>query len=268
MVRLYDQNVWGNFARTEKIGNRNQYILGLIKEYKPDFCTFQECNPSTSRSGKDPMQEILSYAYAEASPENAMKNFTPVFYNTERFECIDEKYEPLEGFNDWDSKSITYAVLKEKETGKLVAVFSTHFWWEYNKPEDNLQRLANVDQLKKLCDEVFEKYGCPIIISGDFNNGYQNNPQLAEPYEKMKKLGFVDIRYTAPITTDKHTCRDGEDIKQVEDGIYVGTGEPKHTIDYVFTYKNHLKALKFEVNTSQEALNSSDHSPLITDFEF
>ncbi len=51
MVRLYDQNIWGNFARTEKIGNRNQYILGLIKEYAPDFCAFQECNPSTSRSG-------------------------------------------------------------------------------------------------------------------------------------------------------------------------------------------------------------------------
>ena len=270
MIRLYDQNIWGNFARTEKIGNRNQYILGLIKLYKPDFCTFQECNPSTSRSGKDPIQEIISDTFAEVAPESAMKNFTPVFYNKQKYNCIEAEFIPYRGFNDWDSKSLTYAVLEEKETGKKICIVSTHFWWEWEKAEDNLQRLENVDQLKENCDKVFEKYGCPIIISGDFNNGYQDNPQIAEPYEKMRKLDFVDVRYTADITTDTHTCRHGigVDLFQVEDGIYEGSGKPHHTIDYVFTYGKHLKATRFAVDISQEALNSSDHSPLIADFEF
>ena len=64
MIRLYNQNIWGSMPKTEKVANRNRLVYTLIQEYMPDFCTFQECNPKTSRQGEDAMQEILKDSYA------------------------------------------------------------------------------------------------------------------------------------------------------------------------------------------------------------
>lgn len=42
---------------------------------------------------------------------------------------------------------------------------------------------------------------------------------------------------------------------------------PMYTIDYIFAYGDGVKAEKFDIITSQKALNSSDHCPLILNFE-
>ncbi len=48
MLRVYNQNIWGNMPKEEAVSNRNQLVRSLIRKYQPDFCTLQECNPSTS----------------------------------------------------------------------------------------------------------------------------------------------------------------------------------------------------------------------------
>ena len=49
--------------------------------------------------------------------------------------------------------------------------------------------------------------------------------------------------------------------------VYINGTMPMYTIDYIFAYGDGLKAEKFDIITSQKALNSSDHCPLILDFE-
>ena len=266
MIRLYDQNIWGNMPKTESVANRNCLIYTLIQECQPDFCTFQECNPDTSRQGEDAMQEILKDTYAEAAPEEWNRNFTPVFYRRDRWELIDSGFMPYEGLNDINSKSITWAILKEIATGKSVCIISTHFWWQYQSEKDTRQRLENVAALKKLCDEIIEKYNVPVIVAGDLNNG-ANAVQGELPYKTMLTQGFQDIRTVAPKTTDCHTCH--KYPVRNEQGDYVGTSLPAVTIDYILTYgEKPLQAECFQVLTDTRALSSSDHCPLVGNFAF
>ena len=230
-----------------------------------DVCCFQECGPGTNRVGGSPLPDLLSESYIEVCPEYADRNYTPVFYKAEKYNLMDCGYFLYEGHNDANSKSVTWAVLEDKETLKKVLVASTHFWWMFRGEEDNLQRLQNVAQLKKFCDEKTAEYNIPIIIGGDFNNGL-NAEQGDEPYKKMLQGGFCDIRHTADETTDVLTHHEYPILN--EEGIYVDGALPERILDYIFTYGDvGIKTKSFEVLTTQKALDSSDHCPLLGIFE-
>ena len=264
-MRLYSQNIWGNFAPSECVANRNQLIQKLIGKYSPDICTFQECNPETSRAGECDIAKLLSDEYAEAASENAMRNFTPVFYKKDRFECIASGYEAFEGLNDIGSKSFTYAVLRDKN-GRKFAVVCMHFWWKYLSREDEEQRLLNAQRVKKLCEWLKSEYNVPILLAGDLNNG-KNALQGDETYRRMLTLGFSDVRHLSPVTTDSFTRH--EYPVRGRDGNYRYDGPPaSQTIDYVFLYNGDgVRARRFAVLTEQDALDSSDHCPLLFDME-
>lgn len=266
MLLVYNQNIW-NHNPTEC---RNTYVRELIQELDADVCTFQECGPHSSREGNAPIWKLMADKYTEASPKTAPTSYTTLFFKTERFELIDEGFLLYDGLNDSNSKSVTWALLKEKATGKQGIFMSTHFWWMHDGEKDNKQRLQNVEQLQALCDELLAKYDVPIIIGGDFNNG-KNSLQGDEPYFTMLKKGFTDIRLSADKTTDKYTCHFDEYPVLLDDGkTYVKSANlPDCTIDYIFTYgKNQSKALEFDILMSDKALATSDHCPLIGRFEF
>lgn len=260
-MRIYSQNVW-NYNPSEY---RNKLIAALIEDFDADVCCFQECGPGTNRAGVSPLPELLKENYSEVCSEFADRNYTPLFYKTEKYNIIDSGYFLYEGLNDANSKSVTWAVLEDNTTLKRVVAASTHFWWMFRGEQDNLQRLQNVAQLKDFCDEMTSKYNIPIIIGGDFNNG-TNADQGDMPYKKMLQEGFCDIRYTAEETTDLLTHHEYPILN--DEGIYVDGALPERTLDYIFTYGNaEIRTIKFEILTTQKALDSSDHCPLLATFE-
>lgn len=264
MIKLYNQNIWGNMPATDRVSNRNGLIRDMIMEEAPDFCTFQECNPRTSRAGDTAMDKLIAEAYTETTIEKASINFTPVFYKKADWTEVEAEHVVYDGRNDGNSKSLTWAVLERKSDKKRICVVSTHFWFKAIEPEDFQQRLENVRQLKGVCDEVIAKYNVPVIIAGDFNNGV-NAKTGDEPYRLMVSLGFSDVRYAAKQTSDSYTCRD-EYPKMNEEGIYVEGSMPTKILDFVFTYGTHPEAEKFDVFTTERALISSDHTPVLCEF--
>jgi len=127
--------------------------------------------------------------------------------------------------------------------------------------EDNQQRLQNVVQLKECCEKLVSQYDVPVIIGGDFNNG-KNAEQGDMPYQTMLKEGFCDIRLTAKETTELLTHHEYPFLN--EEGIYEKGSFPERILDYIFTYsKSVIIPEKFDVLISQNALDSSDHCPLI-----
>ena len=100
------------------------------------------------------MPELMQDVYTEAHPEVKDVNYTPVFYKADKDSLLDSGYFLYDGLNDANSKSVTWAVLEEKATGKQVVVASTHLWWMFDSEKDNQQRLQNVAQLKAFCDKM------------------------------------------------------------------------------------------------------------------
>ena len=261
---IYNQNIWGNTR--EIIGNRNLLVRELIAEINPDICCFQECNPQTSRCGKTPMQELMKPKYIEVLPEYADRNFTPVFYNSEKLRLLECEYFPFEGLNDLDSKSITWGMFEEKSTGKRIIVMSVHFWWMYESEADNLQRCKNAETVCSLAKKLYNQYETAVIVTGDLNSGDKSR-QGNGGYNKMIELGMKDIRYIAKETDDADTVSDTYP-KANENGEYENGVMPEYTIDYAFAYGDEsIFANKFSVINTQKARNSSDHSPLVIQFD-
>lgn len=262
-MKIYDQNIWGNYAVGQCIANRSLLLLELIEEQKPDFCCFQECNPATSRSGKTPIQSLLHPTYAEVAPTCAERNFTPVFYNAQKFHMLDSGFFVFEGRNDVDSKSAAWGIFEEKSGSERVGVMSTHFWWKFDEPEDERQRVQNASAVAETARNLFEKYACPLFVCGDLNSGL--TPQGTGGYDKMIAEGFQDVRFLASETSRAHTCATSYPV--LENGKYTAGDAPCQTIDYILAYGTNLPPLRrFSILDTPSSRASSDHLPLILEF--
>ncbi len=258
--KIYNQNIWGNYARTECVGNRNQLIRDLIYEYDADLCGFQECNPQTSRAEGVDIAKLLQSDYEEVPTVAGDQNFTPIFYRRDKFDIVDCGWEKYEGKNDLNSKSLTWCVFEEKASKIRFAYISTHYWWAFFSEEDNMQRLENVDQIYTLLLQIRNKYQVPIILSGDLNSG-EKAPQGTEPIKKMLGLGLIPLSEIAEKTEGRFTVHPYP-VKD-ENNIYFGKEQPEYILDHAFMLPDsRVKVKEHMVDTSVNALSSSDHCPL------
>ena len=264
-MRLYDQNIWGNFsADNQYVANRTELVRDLIFELKPDFCCFQECNPNTVRAGEKGIAGLLKPCYIEVLPEFSHKNYTPVFYNPKKVTLIEASYTPFEGLNDLNSKSATWGIFEDNATKKRICIMSVHFWWMAEGEKDNIQRKKNAESVSEIVKGLYEKYKAPVLIAGDLNSG--DTRQGMGGYDRMCELGMSDVRYIAKNTDMSKTC--SSEYPFYENGVYTKGIIPNQTIDYIFAYKKeYLVAERFSVINTDKSRRSSDHLPLIFDFD-
>ena len=254
-LSVYCQNVWNSTPL-----NRTALQRDLIFERDADVCFFQECGPKTIRAGEEALPPMLAARYDEVPTEVGDLNYTPVFYKRDRFDLIDHGYLLYRGKNDANSKSVTWAVLSEKESGVRFGVCSTHFWWRYNEPDDNTWRLSNAAELFDCVTDIQNRYDVPVIVGGDLNCG-KCSSQGEEPWLWLCER-LTDVRAAAPITTEMMTHH-AYPVKD-ENGLFCDAEMPKRTLDHMFvTAHRNIKLHSFEVDTSRRALTTSDHCPLI-----
>jgi len=244
-------------------------------------------------------------------------NFTPIFYNPEKVELIKADFVPYgerneEGYhivdskrgyngyymmhNDYFSKSLTWAVFKDKATGKQFGVISTHFWYE-GSTDGNKARVVNAEVVNATVQQMLQMYAnLPIFVGGDFNCNLSS-----DPYKKLTGDGkLIDVQTIATRTEDHKTYhskqeydkmfvagnknvgidvnknKEESDSKWMASG-YLGTwvkwyhpgGDYDDSIDHIFIYgdtANKLDIKMFDIVASKMALLASDHCPLICDF--
>ncbi len=266
-LTLYDQNIWGNMPRGERIADRNALISGRVRACNADILCFQECNPTTSRRGDNPPElptnaiaDLLAPTFREAPTCAGENNYTPVFYRPDRLTLLESGYHPFAGKNDLGSKSITWAVLEQKTSGARLAVCSVHFWWKADTPEDNAARLDNAAVLWSKMSTLSARWDVPVIATGDLNCGAES-PQGSEPYFALS-AHLNDVRAIARETTACHTHHNEPHLGA--DDKYCGGSLPVRTLDHMFaTRDDRLSVLRFSVDVAPDALNSSDHCPLV-----
>lgn len=182
--------------------------------------------------------------------------FSPIFYKKDRFSAIESgtfwvsETPEVAGSKGWDASYIrvaTWAILKEKATGKEIFAINTHL--------DNdglIARKEGGNLLLKKAEELGK--GLPIVLTGDFNDTPQSEA-IKNITDASKTNHLLDSKTIALKTS-------GTDWTFHNFGRLAESERP--LIDYIFVSKQ-IKVQDYAV--LPDTLNGtfvSDHKPVLS----
>ena len=110
---------------------------------------------------------------------------------------------------------------------------------------------------------------CMSAKIADFGGGDLNAPVTSSALAELKKLGWEDAQEKSPDTDSRATWRDfpQRDASGVYRGVQPENAKKMEWLDHAFYDPCTVSPVKFAMDRSQEALDVSDHSPVIFDFK-
>ena len=241
-TRVMSFNVWVS----QKTDERTARVIKMITKYMPDSFGVQEASPAwmtSLRSG------LSAYAYVGGGRDGGSNGeHSAIFYLKDKYTVLDSGTKWLSATPNSVSKFeesslnriVTYAVLKDKTTGKIYVHINTHFDHKSSKARE-LQAEVFLDVAKQ-----FEGY--PIVMTGDFNC-----TAGSAPYNKIISAGYVNSSEVAP---EKHGS-----------ATFHSYGSASSTIDFCFLKPGKMAAISYRV--CDEKIDGdyvSDHHPVYVDF--
>ena len=256
-------NIWGDY-----FGNppeeRDEKEAGVIVRWQPDVVAFQEVTPNFWKSRLFPSLEKAGYAVLR--PEDGHVNHVPLAYRRDRFACEGSGYEIFH-LKLTDNKGITWAVLRDLRDGRRFIAFSTHFWYKENGEESDAIRELNARHCIGLFARIKALFGdLPVVGGGDLNSLVGS---IA--HETFNRAGY---RNAQEVAADADTISSWHmDPVRDEKGVYRGflrkTDNTSATsLDHVFVEASRVKVLRHRVVRDQDALDVSDHSPVVATLVF
>ncbi|WP_297333049.1 endonuclease/exonuclease/phosphatase family protein [Flavobacterium sp.] len=233
--------------------NRKEQLARQIKFYEPDFMGVQEALPNQ-------MAYLLSQfnnqydAIGVGRDDGAKKGeYSAIFYNTQKYKLLRQSTFWLSETPDvpstgWDAalnRICTYGLFEDKQNGKKIWVFNTHF--------DHVGEKARAESAKLILQKIKEvnKDNLPFVLTGDFN---------LEPDSE-------------PVTIIKQQLNDTKDVADLIFGpegtfnAFEFTKPVTRRIDYIFVPKS-MKVKKYAVlSDSQKCRYLSDHLPVYAEIE-
>jgi endonuclease/exonuclease/phosphatase family metal-dependent hydrolase len=233
--------------------NRTNKVYALLKKYKPDVFGVQE---ALHNQMMDLKNNLTDYDFVGVGRDDGKEKgeYSAIFYRKSEYEVLEQntfwlsETPEVPGSKSWDAaitRVATFALLKEKSSGKLFLILNTHF--------DHIGKEArkNSASIIKVYLRGFIEGGSikdlPVIITGDFNS-----EPTEEPYQSMingKDFALMDSR---PSNSKAGTfC-----------SFTVNSIECK-TIDYIFHSAN-WSTKKYKVITDNNGkYYPSDHLPVM-----
>lgn len=178
------------------------------------------------------------------------------------------------------SKAAVWAIFKDKSTGKLFAVASVHL----DHQDTCYSNARREKQSKELLDVINntiltgEYANVPMILGGDVNTSYarevdkyykQNNKPVGA-LQNFEAAGYADVQKTLPGAEQAATCVGNASFdkdKNYFTSFSTTIGEAKSAIDHCL-YKGSIAPTLFDVMNHNFARRTSDHMPLVVDFQF
>ena len=172
--------------------------------------------------------------------------FMAVYYRNDKFKLIENgdfwlSETPDECSMGWDAackRIVTWAKLKDKETGKVFYAFNTHL-----DHVGEVAREQSILLIVKKIDEIVKKDKAPVFLSGDFNSNV--NSAIFDPLKNIMKDSRAILPESEWIPTYNSFGNGGDSM-----------------IDYIF-YKN-AEVLDFKtLNGDYGKPYISDHYPVM-----
>ncbi len=271
-MRIMTSNIWGDYFGNE-VSSREEQLYSVYKKYNPDIIGVQEVTGSWYLSNMFHNLEKDGYTVVGAnyihpsdytpypgSPLFEGANYVPLFIKRSKYKILENGWELLKNTPD-QSKAITWAVLEEKESGKLFGVANTHFWWKIDCKEDYLLRAQNAKQLVAVMKYINGKYFCPVFAFGDMNT--QLKSEVFEVYDINQVLHLLELAEKGSTVSSHH----GDPVRG-EDGKYYGTktkNGKEYSLDHIVAFGTNYTVSEYNVITDQDALDATDHSPVYVD---
>ncbi|MCG1035416.1 endonuclease/exonuclease/phosphatase family protein [Polaribacter sargassicola] len=231
--------------------NRKEWLAHSMRFFKVDIIGAQEV---TYKQLMDMLQLLPSYGYIGVGREGENNGeFSPIFYNKTRLKVLKSETFWLSttpnqvGSKGWDAalpRVVTWALFKDKISGKTFYHFNTHF--------DHRGKNARIESAKLLSKKINAiAISEPIFVTGDLNSSPESEAiktllesELKDPYLTLDKDSVYGPDYTFNGWSSKGK-------------------NSKNRIDYVL-YKGAVEPLNLQILDGQRAdLYISDHFPLI-----
>lgn len=259
-------NVWGMFAPdvVKEVANRAELMRGIYLTVLPDVLGTQEFSDEIRQAG---LPELLAPCYRELDVAQdvaacGMKTlYTPVYYRPETVTPVDAGYVLYDrAYNNRDSKGVTWGVFRT-QTGERFTLLNTHYWWKAGEEHDR----ARVENSRVML-ALAEKLPKPLFMMGDLNCRISS-----DAYKALLSGGFADAQACAAETVDSNTHHPYPAFDPAERVFY---GSPKPTggyaesIDHILVDAAHAGGMqRFAVLTDDAACNTSDHCPVLIEWE-
>ena len=234
------QNAWSH--RKENVGT-------MLKYYEPDILGAQEV---LHNQLKDIKKMLPLYGHVGVGRTDGKKGgeYCSLLFKKDRFDLLDSGNFSLSeqpnkiGIKAWDAaceRIVTWAILKDKKSGKEITVFNTHF--------DHIGAIARKESSKLLLSFIETLAGNrPVIVTGDFN-GTSDSEAIRILTEKKY---LKDARSLSPIVYGPiYSFHDFGRMEESE----------KSLIDFIFV-RGDVKVKKYRVIEDSSCGFLSDHNPI------
>ncbi len=273
-LRIMYHNVWGYLnadqtANPNPVANRSDIATQFYEVYEPDVLCFEEAGGTFRASSKKLFGWLEENGYTEICYSNAGGIGNPIYYRSDRFECLEKGYEVSRP----GDKGSTWCVLREKISGYIFAVTNSHFAANTNAGDDptlgNQYRVQDAECLVRAVNSIREKNPeIPIITGGDYNSA-----KGSDPIRTLTEGGLKSMRDVAAVAS-RESAYIGAVTYNAELGIYdfpaVVPAGGDYAIDHIMLAGNSeaLTVDEYAVVTDRTAAASSDHLMHFVDITF
>lgn len=232
--------------------NRPGKVIGLIKKYNPELFGVQE---AMHNQMLDLQSGLAEYSYLGVGRDDGKEKgeYSAIFYKKEKFEVLSQKTfwlsetPEIPGSKSWDAaitRVVTYAVFKDKDTGKKFLYANTHFDHVGKEARKNSAELIKT----YIAGFIAGTGKLPVIVSGDFNSMPADAPYLT--ITNGKDFLLLDSRPADNLTGT--FC--GFELNKME----------CRTIDYIFHSEDWTASHYQVIQDNDGKYYPSDHLPVLT----
>lgn len=196
-ISIMSYNVYVNGTGAKSPENRTEGVVNTVKNEMPDVVGFQEVDHDWLLRLESALTEYSHVGRGRGKSETEGE-YSPIFYKTDKYNLVNSgtfwfSDTPDESSLTWMGtfrRICTWAVLEDKETGFVFAVFNSH--WDHIS-------IVSRNKSAELLIEKANEYApdMPVVIIGDFNCKANT-----VAYETLINGGFADSMYVAPETMD------------------------------------------------------------------